>query len=115
MAIPAFEVAADKYGRDTGSLEPSGGTLTIDVSSVAAGAFLPGDRDDIKTKLQIIRIAATKDVWIAFSDVPITADANDILFIAGTEQMKLPFGTGYVSAVTRDAAETGKVSVTVML
>lgn len=58
---PRFEVAADTHGRDAGGLGYSGRHLNIDVSAVAAGAFLPGDRDEIQEQLWMIRVAADID------------------------------------------------------
>jgi len=114
MPVPGFEIAADVHGRDAGGMEPSGGTLTIDISSVSNGGWLPGDRDDIQEKIQMLRITATKNCWIAFDDAAASATSSDVLFLAGTESMKLPYGTGYVSSITFDPAETGKLSITVM-
>lgn len=115
MPIPAFEIAADKHGRDVGGLGASGGKLTVDISSVSNGDYLPGTRDDVKEKLWMIRIVATKDCWMRFSLGPDTAIVGDMLFQAGTEEQKLPLGTNYVSAITVDPAATGKLQIAFML
>ena len=114
MPLAGFEVAVDKFGHHGGDLSPSGGTLNIATSNVANGGYLPGDLTAIETTLTIIRITATKDVYLRFSNNGTSATSSDILFLAGTERMQLPEGDSYVSAITRDAAETGILSVTIV-
>lgn len=111
---PQFEVAADKYGRDQGGLAATGARLTLSVSSVATGGFIPGDRDDIKTKLWMIRITAQKDVYLSCTDGQHDATSADMLFQAGTEAQKWPPGCNYCSAVTVDPADTGLVQIQFM-
>lgn len=113
MAVPAFEIAADKFGRDVGGLGVAS-ILTLDISNVSNGAFLPGVRDEVKDKLWMIRISAMKDCWIRFSAAPDTAVAGDMLFQAGTEEQKLPQGMSYVSAITFNPADTGKLQIAFM-
>ncbi len=112
--IPEFEVAADEFGRDAGGLGPSGAYLNIDLSAVAAGGFLPGDRDDMQNHLWMIRITATKDCYIQFSLGAATATNDDMLFQAGTEAQKLPTGTNYVSAIAFNPADTGKLQIALL-
>lgn len=116
MRLANFELPADKHGRHTGLLEPSGGTLTVAISAAANGGFLPGDRNVLQEQMHIIRITATKDCYIRFSSGAVqgNATANDILYLAGTESTKLPSGTSFISGVVLDPAETGQLSVTVM-
>lgn len=112
---PHFEVAADKYGRDQGGLAANGGRLSIAVSSVANGSFVPGNQQEIVEHLWMIRIAATKDVYLHFSlGAEDATSANGELFPAGVEAQKWPPGCNYVSAITRDPADTGTVQIQFM-
>lgn len=111
---PQFEVAADKYGRDQGGLSPTGVRLTISTSAVAAGGFIPGDREDIKDKLWMMRLTATKDVYLKFSNGAADATSADILFQAGTEAQKWPPGCNYASAITVNPADTGLLQIQFM-
>lgn len=111
---PNFEVPSDKHGRHVDALAPSGGTLNVDTSNVANGGFLPGERDETLTRPTIIRVTATKNTRLRFSKGSSTADSTDMLFQAGTESMRLPKNTNYVSAMTDVPGESGKLSITVL-
>lgn len=91
-----------------------GETLTLDVTGVANGAFLPGNRDDVEQNTWMVRVTANKDCYLRFSKRAESHDAavTDPLFLAGTESMKLPPEAVYVSARTIDGAAVGLLSVT---
>ncbi len=109
-----FVVPTDAFGRAVEALAPSGGTVEIASSNVAAGSYLPGNRDEILVKHTVLRVTCTKDTYLRFSTGPGTAVAGDPYFIAGTENMKLPLGTNYVSVLTAKAGESGIASFSVM-
>lgn len=109
MPVPGFEIAADVHGRDAAGLAV-GALLNVNVSAVSNGGFLPGDRDTVLEQLWMIRIAATVDCYIKFTEGAGTATSSDMLFQAGTESQKLPPGTNYVSAITV-AGGAGKLQV----
>lgn len=109
-----FLVPTDAYGRSVEALAPSGGTVEIASSNVAAGSYLPGNRDDILTRHTVVRITCTKDTYIRFSTGPGAAVAGDPYFIAGTEPMKVPLGKNYVSVLTAKVGEAGIASFTVL-
>lgn len=110
---PSFQFLADRYGRHPNALRPSGGTINIVTGGTSSGDYLPGDRIDLLTRPTVLRIAATKDSRIRFTEDAGSADATDILFQAGTEAVPLPTGTNYISAITDDGS-AGKLCVTVL-
>ncbi len=110
---PSFQFLADKFGRFPNALRPSGGTINIVTGAASNGDFLPGDRLDLLTRPTVLRIAATKDSRIRFTQNAGSADSTDILFQAGTEAVPLPTGTNYINAITDDGS-AGKLCVTVL-
>ena len=104
---------ADQHGRYPNALRPSGGTLNVVTGAAANGGYLPGDFQSFLTRPTVLRIAATKDSRIRFTEGAGSADATDILFQAGTEAVPLPDGTNYINAITDDGS-AGKLCVTVL-
>ncbi len=63
----------------------------------------------------MLRISSTVDVRIRFSaNEADAATSADMLFLAGSEAMPLPFATNFINAVANDGASSGSLSITVL-
>ncbi len=90
-----FTGLLDQYGNLVPilALRPSHASLSI--GSTSARVALPGNG-------VVYRISATKDCWIQFGDVSVVAAAGDMLFLQGTEVVRLPVDATHIAAVTVD-------------
>jgi hypothetical protein len=61
----------------------------------------------------IVRIASSQDCYIKFGTVTVTATTSDILFLAGAEFLKVPYGATHVAAIR--VGSDGVVQVTKMV
>jgi len=104
---------SDVHGRHAQALAiPVGNTVNVSTSVTSNGAYLSGDRTTNKEQIVLVRLSATKDCFIRFTDGPGVATNADQLFLAGTEVQKVPLGTNYLSAI-RDT-EDGKISASIV-
>ena len=107
-----FLMPADEHGCYPQALATVA-TLNLAVSGTSNGDFIPGDRAKNKIYWTIIRVASDKDVWLAYGVDSATADATGELFLAGTEAKKMPAGTNFIAALSKDGL-AGTVSVSVL-
>ena len=96
-SLGATELQIPAITQTVVSLAPTTGAA----DTQALGSILPS---------MLVRIAATEDCWLRFSDDASDATSADTLFPRGVEAQLVPFEATSVSAITIDSA--GEMTVT---
>lgn len=100
------EIALDKWGRAIQALAPSTNT-NIAIGAASANAAYPAGSE-------LIRLSASCNCFIKFTNGAGAATSADIAFNAGAEVFKVPTGTTHVNVI-QNGAVTGTLSVTKMV
>lgn len=111
-----FQMPVDVHGRWAQALAP-GPTLNLAINGASNSDLIPTANstktDDFLSADRIVRVTATADCYIEFGTSGVTATSSSLLFLQGTEMMKVPSGCNRVAGISKSGS-AAQLSITVM-
>lgn len=107
--VPGINLPLDALGNPIPILA-LGTTIFVAVGATTAAVALTAGSD-------LVYVAVSIDTYINFGASGVTAvrDGANPLLLAGERPLRVPSGDTYIATISRDAAETGKASVSQLI
>ncbi len=107
LAPQTFTGLLDEFGNLVPILALQPTHASLSVSGASARVALPGNG-------VVYRLSASKDCWLQFGDANVVAAVGDMLFLQGTEIVRLPTAATHIAAITVDGT-SAQLGITEML
>lgn len=103
-----MELAVDENSNPIQTLAMTDEVVSVSTTTTSATNLIP----NFTIGEDVVRVASTTDLYIAFGNASITAGTSDTLFLSGTEYLKVPRGATHFAV--RAVGTSGICTVTRM-